>query len=158
MVLLRMVLPRLRRITALSVCALALGACSSQPSSTVDGGGTAAPGSVSSPVVGKRWNLLLVGTSDRLSMPNKPYFEVARDGSVSGSDGCNQFTGSVRFGDSQRIDFSELTATRMACANPQGAQQVRDMLDNAYRYLIDHDRLVFFGPNSLVLGGFRDAS
>ena len=153
-----MVPSRLRRTAAFALFTLALSACSSQPGPTVGGGDTAAPGSVSSPLVGKRWNLLLVGTSDRRSMPQKPYFEVASDGSVSGSDGCNRFTGTVSFGDSQRIDFSELTATRMACANPQGAQQVREMLDNAYRYLIDHDRLVFFGPNSLVLGGFRDAS
>ncbi len=79
-------------------------------------------------------------------------------GRVSGSDGCNQFTGKVSLGESQRIEFSELASTRMACPNMEDAKRVTDMLDTAYRYLIDHDRLVFFGPDSRVLGGWREAN
>lgn len=142
---------RFRQLILPAVVMLMLSACSSQPTPS----STEASGNVAGPVVGKRWNLLLVGTSDRLSMPTTPWFQVDNSGRVSGSDGCNTLTGTASFGDSQRIEFSDLASTRRACPQAADAQRVRDMLDNAYRYLIDHDRLVFFGPNSLVLGGFR---
>ncbi len=113
---------------------------------------------LSGPVVGPRWNLLLVGTSDRLEMPTTPWFRVAADGGVTGHDGCNRITGRVALDAENRIEFSRLASTRRACPNLAGARQVTEMLDNAYRYLIDHDRLVFFGPDQRVLGGFRRAN
>ncbi|XKH61702.1 META domain-containing protein [Halomonas sediminis] len=109
------------------------------------------------PVVEQRWNLLLVGTNERLSMPETPYFRIEANGKLSGHDGCNRFSGEVALGDNQRIEVSELATTRMACPQLEDAQRVTDMLETAYRYLIDHDRLVFFGPDSRVLGGFRKA-
>ena len=141
-------------LAALSMVTLA--GCSSAPQQErID-----APqgGTLSGPVVEQRWNLLLVGTDERLSMPETPFFRIGRDGKVSGSDGCNQFTGKGSLGESQRIEFSELASTRMACPNMEDAKRVTDMLDTAYRYLIDHDRLVFFGPDSRVLGGWREAN
>lgn len=136
--------------------ALLISACSSSPKQE----STAASESValSGPVVDQRWNLLLIGTDERVSLPDTPFFQIGRDGSVSGSDGCNRFTGSVTLGENQRIEFSQLASTRMACPNMEDAKRVTDMLDTAYRYLIDHDRLVFFGPDSRVLGGWREAN
>ncbi|XKE45965.1 META domain-containing protein [Halomonas organivorans] len=113
---------------------------------------------LSGPVVGPRWNLLLVGTSERLDLPTTPHFEIAPDGRVSGHDGCNRFSGRVELGPDNRIEFGRLASTRMACPHQAGAGQVTEMLDRAYRYLIDHDRLVFFGPDQRVLGGFRRAN
>ncbi|WP_249976829.1 META domain-containing protein [Vreelandella olivaria] len=136
--------------------ALWLSACSSTPQQEHP---DAPRGStLSGPIVEQRWNLLLVGTNERLSMPETPFFEITQDGKVSGYDGCNRFTGKVNLGESQRIEFSELASTRMACPNMEDAKRVTDMLDTAYRYLIDHDRLVFFGPDSRVLGGWRKAN
>lgn len=141
-------------LAALSMVMLA--GCSSAPQQErID---TPQGGTLSGPVVEQRWNLLLVGTDERLSMPETPFFRIGRDGKVSGSDGCNQFTGKVSLGESQRIEFSELASTRMACPNMEDAKRVTDMLGTAYRYLIDHDRLVFFGPDSRVLGGWREAN
>ncbi|MCK2183974.1 META domain-containing protein [Halomonas getboli] len=142
---LRLALPLL--LVALMTGCAAGPAPVSQPGDTVSG-----------PVVGPRWNLLLVGTSDRLEMPATPWFQVAADGSVTGSDGCNRLTGSVALDAQNRIEFSRLASTRRACPNMAGARQVTEMLDQAYRYLIDHDRLVFFGPDQHVLGGFRRAN
>ncbi|HAA44605.1 MAG: hypothetical protein XD36_0757 [Halomonas sp. 54_146] len=136
--------------------ALLVSACSSAPQQERQGApqGTALSGQI----VEQRWNLLLVGTDERLSMPETPFFRIERDGKVSGSDGCNRFTGKVSLGGSQRIEFSQLASTRMACPQLADAKRVTDMLDTAYRYLIDHDRLVFFGPDSRVLGGWREAN
>ncbi|MDR5888508.1 MULTISPECIES: META domain-containing protein [Halomonas] len=139
----------LRLALPLMLAALMAG-CAAGPAPVPPPGDT-----VSGPVVGPRWNLLLVGTSERLEMPATPWFQVAADGNVIGSDGCNRFTGSVALDAQNRIEFSSLTSTRRACPDMAGARQVTEMLDEAYRYLIDHDRLVFFGPDQHVLGGFR---
>ena len=142
-----------RPLLVLAAAAL-LAACGSRSPAPAED----SSGALEGPLVEQRWNLLLVGTDERLSMPSTPFFRIGRDGKVSGSDGCNQFTGTVSLGESQRIEFSELASTRMACPNMEDAKRVTDMLDTAYRYLIDHDRLVFFGPDSRVLGGWREAN
>ena len=133
-----------------------LAACSSAPSATSpvepDASG---PQKLSGEVVGKRWNLLLIGTHERVTLPESAHFRIASDGSISGSDGCNRFTGKASLGDKQRISIDELATTRKACPKLDDAKRVTDMLENAYRYLIDHDRLVFFGPDSRVIGGWR---
>ena len=136
---------------------LLLSACSSAPgpsTATQELGGS----SLSGAIVDQRWNLLLVGTDERLSMPETPFFQITRDGSVSGHDGCNRLTGKVTLGENQRIAFSELATTRMACPQMGDAKRVTEMMETAYRYLIDHDRLVFFGPDSRVLGGWREGN
>lgn len=150
-----MTLIRVRQLAALAVITLLLAACSSQPPSSGSDGKAGHDAGVPETIAGKRWNLLLIGTDERVSMPSTPYFSVAADGSVSGSDGCNNLTGTASFGDNQRIEFSELASTRKACPQMADAARVQNIFDQAYRYLIDHDRIVFFGPNSLVLGGFR---
>ncbi|SDN48149.1 META domain-containing protein [Vreelandella arcis] len=147
-----------RLVPWLASAALLLSACSSAPGPRPAPEEGPSGTSLSGAVVEQRWNLLLVGTSERLSMPETPFFRIGRDGNVSGHDGCNRFTGQVALGEGQRIEFSELATTRKACSNMEDAQRVTDMLETAYRYLIDHDRLVFFGPDSRVLGGWRESN
>jgi heat shock protein HslJ len=145
---------RLSKSLAMLLGVLTLAACSSRPALK----GTGPTGELSGPIVGPRWNLLLVGTHERLSLPESAHFVIARDGSVSGSDGCYPLRGQVRLGERQRIEFQDLATTRRGCAQAADAERVREMLETAYRFLIDHDRLVFFGPDQRVLGGFRRAS
>ncbi|MDT8896468.1 META domain-containing protein [Halomonas sp. I1] len=142
----------LRHTLMMTAIAVGLAGCASEPETDV-----APDGDVSGPVVGPRWNLLLVGTSERLDLSPTPHFRITPDGRVSGHDGCNQFGGTVELDDENRIEFGELRSTMMACPDMQDAERVTAMLDEAYRYLIDHDRLVFFGPDQRVLGGFQRA-
>jgi heat shock protein HslJ len=128
-----------------------LAACSSRPAPQIGERASELEG----PLVGPRWNFLLLGTDERLSMPERPHFVIDRDGRLSGSDGCGRLEGRVRLGDSQRIDVGELDTARGDCPKSADARRVTAMLENAYRYLIDHDRLVFFGPDQRVLGGWR---
>jgi heat shock protein HslJ len=145
------------RALLLAFVAMSLAACGGKPSepSRQDAPRIAAS---DHPVVGQRWNLLLVGTDERLSMPETPHFVVAPDGRVTGSDGCNQINGRVRLDEGNRIQFSDLATTRRGCPQLEDAQRVTDMMETAYRFLIDHDRLVFFGPDQRVLGGWRKAN
>ena len=142
-----------RPLLVLAAAAL-LAACGSRsPAPSED-----SSGALEGPLVEQRWSLLLVGTSERLSMPETPWFEIDRDGRLVGSDGCNEMRGRVRLGDSQRIEVTELATTRRGCPQLEDAARVGGMLETAYRYLIDHDRLVFFGPDQRVLGGWRQAN
>jgi heat shock protein HslJ len=145
---------RLSKSLVVLLGVLTLAACSSRTAIE----GTGPTGELSGPIVGPRWNLLLVGTNERLEMPERPHFVIDRDGRVSGSDGCNRLTGRAAQGENNRIEFSELATTRRACPQAEDAQRVTGMMENAYRYLIDHDRLVFFGPDQRVLGGWRRAN
>lgn len=45
----------------------------------------------------------------------EPYLALAEDGSLSGSDGCNQLTGRWEVDASDHVDFEDLASTRMAC-------------------------------------------
>jgi len=146
-----MMIKSLRNTLLLAAGALLLAACNSRPAPQIDDPMVRLEG----PVVDQRWNLLLVGTNERLEMPERPHFVIDRDGRVSGSDGCNRLTGRAALGENNRIEFSELATTRRACPRAEDAARVTGMLENAYRYLIDHDRLVFFGPDQRVLGGWR---
>lgn len=133
---------------------LLLSACAGGPVDELPAAGAPLQG----PVVEQRWRLLLVGTDERLSMPETPWFTVDREGRLSGSDGCAPLEGRVSLGEGQRIEVEASGRPPRACAQAEEAQRVRDLLETAYRYLIDHDRLIFFGPDQRVLGGFRKAS
>ncbi len=141
------------RLGLVMAAAALLAACGSRPEAPPE-----REVSLSGPVVEQRWNLLLVGTDERLSLPEPAWFRIAADGSVTGSDGCNQLMGRANLGENQRIEFSQLATTRRACPQGEDAARVKGMLETAYRYLIDHDRLVFFGPDQRVLGGWRKAN
>lgn len=142
-----------------AVLAALLAGCSSAPAP--DYGQDNATTSETSPVVGPRWNLLLLGTSEHWEHADTPYFEVVRQNGqlrLVGSNGCNRINGALTLESGNRFLVDDLATTRMACPNGQDAQRVDAMLNGAYRYLIDHDRLVLFGRDSRVLGGFRRAN
>ncbi|WP_089713695.1 META domain-containing protein [Halomonas daqiaonensis] len=145
----------LRNTLLLVACALLLAACGGGPAPRI-ADEPVAP--LEGPVVDKRWNLLLMGTNERLEMPERPHFVIDSNGRVSGSDGCNRLTGRAALGENNRIAFSDLATTRRACPQADDAQRVTGMMERAYRYLIDHDRLVFFGPDQRVLGGWQRAN
>ncbi|GHC16067.1 META domain-containing protein [Aidingimonas halophila] len=110
------------------------------------------------PVVGPRWQLILLGTDEHWSSDETAYIEIVDEGGqtrLTGSNGCNRLRGEVELDDGNRFRVEDLTSTRRACPNTDQAERVDELLDNAYRYLIDGDRLVLFGRDSRVLGGFE---
>lgn len=113
---------------------------------------------IESPVVGPTWELLLLGTDERWQGSQPAYFSLSPNGKnlqISGSDGCNRMRGVAKLGERQLIAISELSTTRMACGGVAQASRVAEILSQAHRYLIDHDRLVLMGRDGRVLGGFR---
>lgn len=53
---------------------------------------------------------------------SSPSVEFGEDGSVSGSGGCNRFTGTVT-AEEGALTFGPLATTQMACADPEGVME-----------------------------------
>ena len=73
------------------------------------------------------------------------YLELAEDGGLTGSDGCNQLTGTWEV-DGTKVDFSELAATMMACAD------VDTWLVGAESATIDGDEMTVLGEGDKEIG------
>ncbi|MBO3103621.1 META domain-containing protein [Cellulomonas fengjieae] len=71
--------------------------------------------------------------------------ELASDGTVTGSDGCNQLNGTWELDDDD-IDFSDLAATMMAC------EGVDTWLSGADSATLAGDELTVIGENDAVIG------
>ena len=92
-----------------------------------------------SPLAGPVWVAMEIATRPVLV---EATLNVAADGRVSGTSGCNNFAGlSMVAGDS--IAFDQLVSTRMACPDAQMEQETRyyQALAAASRYRLDGDTL-----------------
>ncbi|HET8986818.1 MAG TPA: META domain-containing protein [Trueperaceae bacterium] len=76
------------------------------------------------------------------------FFKLRPDGALAGTAGCNQMSSFVTFGEAGSVSFGPVIATRMACAEPQMAQEfaIVDALEQFTHYTID-------GPNLELSGG-----
>jgi len=84
--------------------------------------------------------------------------EIAADGAVSGSGGCNRYRGRAELG-AGTIAFSPLAATRMACPGPAMEQEGRFFaaLAAARRFRIEDGRLVLSAEDGSVVARLRRA-
>src|SRR5260221_4323279 len=82
------------------------------------------PGAASLP--GTNWKLVSYGPA---SMPQdaaadiETHLTFGGDGTLSGSMGCNSFSGTYNVQDDSHITFGAIISTLMACADPQMAQE-----------------------------------
>jgi heat shock protein HslJ len=73
------------------------------------------------------------------------YLELGEDGALSGSDGCNQLSGTWQV-EGTEVDFSELAATMMAC------EDVDTWLVGAQAATIDGDEMTVLGKDDKTIG------
>ena len=71
--------------------------------------------------------------------------ELAEDGSVSGSDGCNQMTGTWKI-DGSEIEFGPFAATMMACEN------VNTWLSAATSAKVDGEEMTVYDDKGKEIG------
>jgi heat shock protein HslJ len=74
---------------------------------------------------GTSWQLLGLGPNGALE-GSQPTLTVGADGKVSGSGGCNTYTGTVTTS-GMAIKFTGLTATKKSCTDEQNAQEATYM-------------------------------
>lgn len=80
---------------------------------------------VALPLVGTTWTLTTIASGDAVSSVlygTEVTAEFTADGTVSGSAGCNRYSGSYTWTDDQ-LSFSALASTKMACADDVMAQE-----------------------------------
>lgn len=95
------------------------------------------------PVVGTTWVVTTLITPDANTTSaaletSAPSLTIGQDGQVTGSTGCNRFSGPVRVGDST-ITFGPLATSRMACPDDvaEVEQAVLHVLDGEVTYAVD---------------------
>jgi len=72
-------------------------------------------------LAGTSWQLLQLGPNGALS-ENLPTLSFSKDGKVTGSGGCNTFTGTVTES-GMAITFGALATTKMSCSEEVNAQE-----------------------------------
>ena len=112
------------------------------------------------PLVGTTWRLTTIGgaggtVSSTLAV-TKVDAVFAEDGTVSGSDGCNRYSGPYTAGANGALTFGALMSTTMGCQ--------RAVMDQAHAYMtalaaiatytIDGATLKLFDANGNLLSGF----
>jgi heat shock protein HslJ len=133
----------MRRLGTLAAVAgiAVLAACGSSDSgddtTAVPGDSSESDGSTEPavPIVGSRWVLDEVTTADatvQASSEAEAYFQIDENGDVTGSTGCNGFSGSAEVSDST-ISFSPLISTRRGCSGDLG------QIDSSMLQVLDGD-------------------
>ena len=81
--------------------------------------------------------------------------EIAPDGTVSGTGGCNRYRGRAEIGQGS-IAFSPLAATRMACPGAAMEQEQRlfAALAAVRRFRVDSAALLLLGEDGAVVARF----
>jgi heat shock protein HslJ len=103
-------------------------------------------------LLGKRWTLTEM--EGRKFTAAQPYLEFDRDQKrVSGSGGCNRFSGGVEV-EGSALNLSRIVSTRRACLDSE-LQRVETtflkLLETSTRFEIEGNTLRLFADNALVL-------
>ncbi|HEY1302690.1 MAG TPA: META domain-containing protein [Vicinamibacterales bacterium] len=113
----------------------------------------------SRPLEGTHWRATeLAGKPTSTQDPKREAYLQVQAGRVSGSDGCNRFTGSYQL-NGDRVTFGQMAGTQMACLNSSATEgPFRDALKNASRVTIAGDRLDLFDAAGTRLATFAAGS
>src|SRR5690554_2658882 len=129
-----------------------LAACSVQKEQAGPSGGDA--GDV--PLVGTYWRLVEVnGNPVDTGLNREPFLQLdAENSRVSASGGCNGMGGTYELKANNRLSFSQLMGTMMACPNMEVETQLSDVLGRADSYAIQGDTLSLFRARMAPLARF----
>jgi len=95
----------------------------------------------------KKWQLIELNGQAvaAMSKPAKtPYIQFDSTRRVSGNNGCNQFFGTYELEKHNRIQFSAMGSTRMACLDNNTLEsELMDVIAKTDSYVVVNDTLVF---------------
>jgi heat shock protein HslJ len=124
--------------------------------SRVDAPQTPPSNSASRPLEGTYWRAIELAGKPASAQDAKreAHLRFQPAGRVSGSDGCNQFTGSYQL-KADTVTFGQLASTQMACVDTGGMEGAfRDALKRATRFTVAGDRLELFEAGGAQLAAF----
>lgn len=105
-----------------------------------------------------RWKLVeLMGQPVDSTVNNKEPFIMlsAADKRVQGNGGCNTIAGSYALEEGNRITFSQMISTRMACPNMETETQLLTVLETADNYSLNGEQLTLNKARMAPLARFE---
>ncbi len=95
-------------------------------------------------ITGKNWNLVEMNGSAVKPDGSEPYIRFNRvDNSVSGNTGCNSFFGNFVLSEENKIKFSPLASTKIACMGKNPEEEYLNALSKTESYSIGANELIF---------------
>lgn len=113
-----------------------------------DGAAGAAEGSGTGPTIAGTWRLtsLSVG-GEGVDVPEPPPTITVEQGTISGSGGCNQFSGTIDRADDGGLSIANLASTEMACDLLDFETTYLPALGSADAWSASPDGITFTGPD-----------
>ena len=113
---------------------------------------------VALPLVGTTWTLTTIASGDAVSSvlaSTDVTVDFTADGTVSGSAGCNRYSGSYTWAGDQ-LSFSPLASTKMACADDVMAQEGAFLasMQEVATFAIEGTQLTLSDGSGALLLGF----
>ena len=86
--------------------------------------------------------------------------QFGTDGTVSGSSGCNQYSGTYTASGSNLTINTPLASTMMMCAEPVMVQETayQTALAGVKAYTVKGDKLTLYGPNNTEIANYKATS
>jgi heat shock protein HslJ len=111
------------------------------------------------PLVGTTWILTTIASGDAVSSTiagTETTAELTADGSIAGSAGCNQYSGTYTEGEAGTLSFSTLATTRMMCAEDVMAQETAFLtaMEQVAGYAIEGTQLSLSDVSGAMLLAF----
>ena len=96
-------------------------------------------------IVEKYWKLIEIRgqkvTADNFASKEPHFILKSVDNRVIGNGGCNSLFGSYELQAGNRISFSKIGSTRMACVKPTVEAEFLNVLETADNYTVKNDTL-----------------
>ena len=113
----------------------------------------------SAAIVEKYWKLVEIGGKKVLPSDDwvrEPHLLLKMDESrVTGNTGCNSLFGTYALRDGNRISFSQMGATKMACPNLELERQLFEVLEFTDNYTVQNDTLFLNKARTAPLARFE---
>lgn len=112
-------------------------------------------------ILGRRWKL--VELNGKPIVMDSSHVKEAfitfddKEDRVSGNTGCNNFSGRFETGPLDKIQFSKVISTRMACRNMEMERDFLKVLETADNFTIHADELVLNKAKMAPLARFKSA-
>lgn len=107
-----------------------------------------------------KWKLITLNKKKITQKGKKDYILKmnSKDGRFSAYAGCNSISGSYDMPSSDRLLFSEMVMTEMACANMELESNFTQMLEKVAIYKLDKEALILFSEDKHILARFEVAN
>lgn len=90
----------------------------------------------------KYWRIVeVMGQPVEKNFRREPHIILKNNGNIIGNGGCNSLQGSYKLDENNRISFSKIISTQMACPSLETEQKLLKAIQTADSYILNGDEL-----------------